>query len=141
MGHYIDTADIQARHTDADLVALTDDEGTGSLDATRVAAAIQDAEGEVDAILAQGGLAVPMSPIPDRLITLTVAVAWWYLCARRRPIPQSVQDAYDQAKKDLVQVARTGATGGVDEPPMLTTRKPRRGAPDRRFTDDTMTGF
>ncbi len=145
MGDYITQADIEARHTASDVIALVDDEGDGSITAagiTRIAAAISDAEGEVNTVLSHGGLSVPLSSVPARVMTLTVVVAWHYLCRRRSVIPKRVQEGYEKALEDLKEIAKTGAVGSDgDDPSMVAGRLPRRDAPERRFTDDTMDGF
>lgn len=141
MGDYITQSDLEDRFPAADLVAVTDDEGAGTVNAARISAAIVDAEGEANAILSQGGLEVPISPVPDRLVTLTVALAWFYLCRRRNVVPEQVQKDYDKAVENLQTMAKHGATGGDEVPSMHTSWKPRQSAPARKFDDDTMGGL
>jgi len=140
MGNYISQSDIEARYPADDLVALTDDEGTGSVVTSRVTAAITDAEAEVDAILARHGLAVPLSSPPDRLILLTCRIAWYHL-HRGGVVGKTVEERYDKALEALASGAKAGTFGGTSDEAMSTTRVPGRDAPERKFTDGSMSGL
>ncbi len=80
---YAQPADLTDR-LGADLLALlADEDGDGAPDAAILAAAIEDAEAEVDAALA-GRYATPIDPPPPPLRRLVVDLAVYLLFTRRR---------------------------------------------------------
>lgn len=61
--NYCSQQDLTERFSATELAQAAPD-GNGGIDAVKVAAAISDADGEIDGYLASGGYATPLSTVP-----------------------------------------------------------------------------
>jgi len=87
------------------LIQLTDDAGTGSADATKVTAAIEGAEDEVNGMLA-GLYTVPLTgTVPGVVEEITRQLATLRLHQRRLPVPEDVWAMAREARRQLGLIA------------------------------------
>jgi len=102
---YCTIDDLTARLVAEQLAALADDDGDGAADDSVVAAAIADAQAEIDARLAPR-YAVPFETAPAvaRAIGATLAIERLYLRRRETP-PEGFRVAIDAARMLLDRLA------------------------------------
>lgn len=117
--------DLLAMIPQTELAALTTESGDVP-DSQVVAEAISRADREIDAACGMR-YAVPFSPVPERIKTLSVDLAIYHLYSRRAVAPEVWRQKYQDALTFLKQVAAGQATlaGLGGEPP----------ASDRQATD------
>jgi phage gp36-like protein len=106
---YCDQAAIALRITPSELVGLTDDSGSGSVDASVVTEAIAAADAVIDGFL-RGRVALPLtvSPVPALLRQAAVDLSIWNLFTRRTQageLPQGITLRYQEAMKTLRGIA------------------------------------
>lgn len=143
MSNYIVQADLLSRVSNAQLIQLTDDAQSGSVDATKVTQSIDEAESEADGYLATRHSVPLSSPIPQLVKTLSVDIAIYKLYSRRQRVPESVQKAYDAAIKKLEGIAKGLITLGIDPPPAESSKATQGETigPDRVFDRDKLENF
>lgn len=140
MGVYITKADIIEQLPEAELIQLTDDEGTGANVDARVNAAIEDAEGEVDGYLSTR-YTTPLSPAPKIIKKLSADIAIYNLYARRQGATEDRLRRYQNAIKFLENVSKGVVMLGADAPaPADEGTVSVRGA-ERVFTRERLEGF
>jgi phage gp36-like protein len=106
---YVTDADIQARLGNAAYVQLTDDAGSGSADAAKVAEARLGAEAEVDSYLATR-YRVPVdvsgeANLQALLKSVVLDLVTYRLHGRRPPIPEDLVRRRSEAIEWLTRVA------------------------------------
>lgn len=139
---YSTQADILNRMTQQELVQLTDDAGTGVVDAAKVDAAIAAADSLIDAY-AGARYALPLAS-SEQVRTLSVDLAIFELEKRRRRIRDVTQQARDQALAFLRDVAAGRATleqAATPQAAEASAEKPDRQAQPRVFENDKLDGF
>lgn len=110
---YIAQADITPRRiTLQELVELTDDDRTGEVNATVVAAVLEDVDGKIDGYV-RGRYTTPLA-VSDQVKTIAVDLAVFFLFQRRRRMSDDVQKQYDDAIRFLMKVAEGKVT--LDQP-------------------------
>lgn len=119
---YIVQADLLAQLSNAQLIQLTDDAKTGSVDAAKVTQGITDAEAEINGFLATRYSTPVAAPVPDLIKKLSIDVTIYNLYRRRQRIPQDVRQAYEDAIKKLEQIAKGLITLGIDPPPAESSK-------------------
>ncbi|MFN7400564.1 MAG: gp436 family protein [Sandaracinobacter sp.] len=121
-------------------VRLTDEAGTGVIDAARLDAALQDAQALIDSYLGaryQVPLALP-APAPIPTLTFDLAVARLY----RGELPDGVEAKRDEAVRLLKDLAAGKAAIPVAPAPTTTSPAPVLVEPhDRLFSRKRMGGF
>jgi phage gp36-like protein len=115
------------------LTRLTDDEGAGGPDYTRISDAIESAQGVVDAALAVR-YAVPLASPPELIRKLTRDIAIRELYMRIGHVPDAVRTAHESAGIMLADIS----TGTLVPPGLSTGGKPKISGPDREFTREYM---
>lgn len=141
MGNYITKQDILEQLPEESLTQLTDDEGIGSVNDTRVDAAIEDAEGEADGYLAVR-YTTPLSPVPAIIKKFAVDIAVYNLFARRDVVPEMREKRYDNAIKFLSNVSKGVVLLGDDAPAETGTGNTIEFKnQDRVFSRDNLKGF
>jgi phage gp36-like protein len=141
---YCGINDIRERIPEEILVQLTDDANAGSIDDTKVSAAIERADREIDTWCA-GRYQVPFSPVLPIIAELSADMAAFHLYARRQEI---IPEARAARYKDNVALLKEIAKGTVKLPGadgaetavetdggMLTS------TPTRLFGSDTLDQF
>lgn len=130
--------DLLAMIPQAELAALTAESGEVP-DSQVVAEAISRADAEIDAAC---GLryAVPFSPAPERVKTLSADLAIYHLYSRRSVAPEVWRQKYQDALAFLKQVAAGQATlaGSGGEPPAAAREAAEMDSNQRIFSRDTL---
>lgn len=116
MGDYITPADLDSQLTDAEIVQLTDDHKTGTRDPEIIDKAILASEAEVNGYLATKYM-VPITPAPELVKNMTLDLFVYRLYLRRKRVPETIRQAYEDATKKLEQIAKGVITLGVDPIP------------------------
>jgi len=140
---YIVQADLLSQLSNAQLIQLTDDNKTGSVDADKVTRAIVEAEAEVNGYIATK-YAVPLAaPVPDLVKQLAIDVAIYRLYRRRQRVPDDVRTAYEDAVNKLEGIAKGLVTLGIDPPPAESSSATSGQVfgPERVFNRDKLSGF
>ncbi len=127
---------------DADeLIAATDDEDTGVINADRVAAAIESADAEINGYLG-GRYSVPLDPVPPIIKTYSIDMALYHIFSRRLGPPEHIEKRYDYAIKFLLKAAQGTISLGVSDPEgNANNEQPEFSGPDRVFSRDSMKGW
>lgn len=118
---YISRSDLLDKLSEHQLVQLTDDEKQNVANETRIAAAITEAEAEVNGYVAVK-YSVPLSPAPDLIKKFSKAIAVKNLWARRQRVPDNVRAEYDDAIAQLKDIAKGLLTLGIEPPPAESTK-------------------
>ncbi len=128
--------------SEATLISLTDDSGAGEVDDDVVAAAIADADATVDAYC-QGRYAIPLSPVPPKIMQISVDIAVYNLFSRSNlEMPEVRKDRNREAIRFLENVAAGRISIGAGTPaPADTDHSVNMGSVDRIFSRDKMSGF
>ncbi|NSW85500.1 MAG: DUF1320 domain-containing protein [Syntrophobacteraceae bacterium] len=141
---YCTPADIRDRIDLRRLVQLTDDEGEGIVDDSRIEKAIADADNEIDGYV---GIrhAVPLPSPPPLLNKLSADLAVYHLYSRRGRVPEVHAERYRKAAGILEQIALGKISlGGSDpdgNPPASDAPEMSCENPSRLFTRSSMHGF
>jgi phage gp36-like protein len=139
---YANQTDLTRRYGLAMLVAATDRGAVpmGVPDADAVASALAAADGVIDAYLG-GRYALPLSSVPDQIVTVAMEIAIYKLHAY--DCPPKLKDDHDAALRMLrdiadgrvkLNLAGVEAAGTGDTGARITDR-------ERPFTADNMTGY
>lgn len=140
---YATLDDLLAECPEDVLVQLTDDEGAGAIDASRVTAALRSAAVVIDGYVAfKYRTDTEGAPIPPLLVELARDIALYKLHLRRGQPPERIETAYKAATATLGQIAK----GAIKLDAGEETLAPRPGAvlvsnPTRLFGRDDMSGF
>ncbi len=138
---YCTQADLLNQLTNAELVQLTDDNSTGSVDTTKVDAALSAASATIDAY-AGARYSLPVQP-SEKIKHLCMDFAIYELEKRRRRIREATLAARDAALSFLRDLARGKAV--LDQPAgeqaQSTEADIKKTAPDRAFSDSNLKGF
>lgn len=142
MSIYATIADLRAVIAERDLIQLTDDAATGTVDATWVAKALDQADNEINGyVAAYYRRADAAAPVPGLLTDLACDIAHYRLFRHGSPT-ERVQKLYDAAISRLRDIAKGTIKLDLGEETL-----PERGgqilveSADRTFTRDTMRGL
>jgi len=138
------------RMTQKELVQLTDDTGSGQVNAAVVSAALEEASGKVDSYC-RSRYVTPLQATDD-VTGITLDIATWLLFSRRRNIKmaETVNQRYTEAMNFLKDISTGKAQ--LDQPAGNTPQAAASGPvvasscnvpidPDLRFSDDNLKGF
>jgi phage gp36-like protein len=137
---------VPLRLTQKDLVELTDDAGSGQVNAAIVTAALEEASGRVESYC-RARYATPLQQ-SDSVKALTLDIAVYVLFSRRREtrISDTVQSRFDQAIAFLKDIA--SAKASLDQPATAQTPQSSMAGPEvsdkdhhLRFSDRKIEGF
>ncbi|CAB3764122.1 gp436 family protein [Paraburkholderia humisilvae] len=107
------TVDIMtARFGQREVLALSDRDSTGEVNATVLANALDDAASEIDTYLA-GRYALPLDPAPKMLTGICCDIARYRLCGGETVMTVEIESRYKSAVNFLKLVASGGVTLGV----------------------------
>lgn len=137
---YATQADLETRFKNQELIELTDEAGTGEIDAAAVAVALGDADAEINGYLA-GRYTLPLTQISPELVRLACDITRYKLYDAQAS--ELVKARYDDAIAKLRDVARGVASLGIDQAsqPVASAGSVKVSAPDRVFTDDSLAGY
>jgi len=108
---YCHVDDIRDALDEAVLIYVTDDQGTGTVDEGRVAAAIEAADAEIEGYC-QKRYDLPFDPVPAIIRTLSIDIAIYKLFSRRGFREDSADKAVTEKYKNAVRMLRD-ISGGV----------------------------
>lgn len=124
--------DLLKQVDEDELIQLTDDEGTGAMDADVVNSAITDADAEIDSYCGTR-YSTPFPAAPAMIRKLSCDIAIYNLYARRRNVSEDRQARYDAAVRFLRDVSKGLVTLGAGSPdpvdgggPQATAKKSDR---------------
>lgn len=109
---YATQADLETRFKNQELIELTDEAGTGVIDAAAVAVALADADSEINGYIASRHT-LPLTQTSPELVRLACDIARYKLYDARAT--ELVKARYDDAIAKLRDVARGVASLGIDE--------------------------
>lgn len=141
---YATNADLLQRVTPAELVQLTCDDDTKTLDQTKVDAAIAEASGKVEGYC-RARYVTPLQTSQE--VTAIVRDIAIYLLFSRRP--QKMRDTVRQLYEDAISLLKDVSTGkaSLDQPVGAAIPQSSTGGPvlpkrnGLRFTDRKLEGF
>lgn len=141
---YCTLTDLEKLVPEDELVQLTDDAGAGTVDAGVVAAAIEDADEEVDAFLAVR-YSLPLATVPALVRRISGSLAICQLYSRRShlKLPESWKDKCDRARRLLETIAKGTLALGAPDPPADADGgvEATHTTDDRVFTKDTLGNY
>lgn len=114
---YSTQTDLEEQISQAELIQLTDDAGSGSVDTSAVARAVADADAEIDSYCG-GRYTMPFSPVPVIIRKFSVDMAIYNLFSRRSvlKVPEERQKRYDNAIRFFRDLAKGLISLGADSP-------------------------
>lgn len=113
MAYSIQT-DLEEQISQMELIELTDDAGSSSVDTSALARAIADADAEIDAYCS-GRYTTPFVSVPAMIRKLSVDIAIYNLFSRRSlKIPEDRKMRYDNAIRFLRDISKGTSTLGED---------------------------
>lgn len=143
---YTDTTKIYAEEPQANIIQLTDDSNTGSINATYVAQAITDGDAIIDAYLLGKIKGWPLSVIPPIISKISTVLAIYNLYLRKfgvgnvrsgQSIPEGLIYRYEDALKMLEKIAN--GTISITIETIKTSIK--TGAKNAVFSDEFLEGY
>ena len=142
---YCTKTDIEKMIPAADVIDLTDDEGTGEYIASRVSEAIAQADAEIDGYCG-AKYSVPFTTVPSTVKKCSVDIAVYNLYSRKmEKIPDTRTDRYKNAIRFLEKVAEGKISIGIDPEPAASTGSSyaecNKTESDRIFTGTKMRGY
>lgn len=142
MAEYLTEADLYTVMSEAELVQMADDAGTGLADPSVIAGALADAEAEVNAYL-QERYTLPLAVVPALVKRVARDVAVWNLYSRRKLTDEVVRQRYQDAVRLLEKISSGQVSLGVVGPPPESAPSgvPQFDTPERLFTRDHLKGF
>lgn len=104
---YCDVDDLISATSEQDLIQLTDDEGSGAYNASRINDAITSAQAEIDGYcMVRYSGQIPFDPVPDLVKSLCVEIAIYNLYKRRKAVDDEIKDRYEKAVATLDKISR-----------------------------------
>ena len=109
--------DFLEQLAEVELIALTDDDGSGVVDSDRVDWAIAKADAVIDAHMPAGKYVIPFDPVPALARSFSVDLGIFNLFSRRpniAEIPESIKEQRNAAQAYLKRVQAGEAGMGAD---------------------------
>lgn len=141
---YCTQADIEKLIPSDAVTQLTDDEGTGTSVATRVAEAIAQADSDIDALCASRYTVPFPAPAPDIIRKLSVDIAIYNLYSRKlETIPETRAARYKNAVRQLEGINKGNITvnGTTAQEPASGGIKTSSDTANRIFTQDSLGSY
>ena len=150
---YATTAQMLARFTEREVVALTDTAGTGLVDAEKLGLALVDASAEIDGYigrryalpLTRGG--APLPATPQILVGLCCDIARYRLTGTEVQETEAIRARFRDAVKVLMSLG-DGSVVFAESPDLLSSGNPnaagavvRTNQRDRMFGTDTLGSY
>jgi phage gp36-like protein len=124
------------------LLQLTDDAGTGVIDAGIVTRAIADADATIDSYC-QDRYTIPLSPVPAKIRQVSVDISIYNLYSRREDVVPDIRKERNQAAIRFLEKVADGKIqlGVATLTPTNTDNSVSISGNTRLFTRDKMSGF
>ncbi len=141
---YCTLGDIKDHIPEANIIQLTDDEGLGVVNQSRVDKAITTADSVIDGYL-RGRYSLPLSTVPELIKTIAIDIAVYKLYERRNELEMSetmsmryknAVKMLEQLQKGLIKLGIESATG-----PGQGHYKTNKTTDDRTFSKDVLSKF
>jgi len=107
--------DIKEQIPEDELIQLTDDTGTGTVDTPVIDRAVADADAEINGYCAER-YAVPFNPVPAIIRKFSVDISIYNLFSRRQGADEDRRNRYKDAIRFLQNIAKGIVSLGVDAP-------------------------
>lgn len=142
---YCTLDDLKDQIPENELIQLTDDSGSDSVDMDKIDAAIASADALIDGYCGKH-YSVPFSPTPPIIHDFSVIIAIYKLFARRQGAPEDRRTRYKDAVDFLKGVAKGENTLGVQPVPAPPGEDDYTGASQfgtrgKMFDADTMSKY
>lgn len=141
---YSTLTDIKKLIPEETLIQLTDDEGLGVVNQTRIDEAIKGADSEIDSYCG-GRYKVPLSTVPDIVKKLSIDIAIYNLYSRRvEEIPQTRAERYKNAIRQLEAISKGVVSLGIDPQPSASIdgrAETNKETDENVFSRDKLEGF
>lgn len=138
---YATESDITKQLPEGDLVQLTDDAGAGVVDQAVLAAALEDADTEIDGYLGSR-YPLPLANPPAILNKQAVDIVIYNLYGRRGGPPEHIAARYKNAIAFLSKVAEGKISLGAGDPDGTgTSAAPQVVSATRIFSREKLKGF
>lgn len=130
------------RFGEREMVALSDRENTGVVDADVVTAALESADGEINAYIS-ARYTLPMVNVPVIVRDFACDIARYRLCGAEVTETEEVRDRYNDAIKFFVNVSKGVVKLGVDAEgdKAVPSGGVKTSSPSRVFNDKSMDGY
>ena len=112
---YSELPDLLIQISEKDLVGLTDDANTGTINKDTVTATTVKADAIIDSFMA-AKYSVPLSPVPTITTHHSVIITLQLLYARRSGSPEHIQTLYDNTMMFLQAIGEGTLTLGDNDP-------------------------
>lgn len=139
---YATSADLVARFGEREVIALSDRDGLGQIDAAVIAAAIEQAGDEIDAYLG-GRYGLPLAAVPRLLVGVCCDIVRYRLCGSDVTETDPARNRFRDAIKLLENIRDGKLTLGLDPAlsPVGTGNTVLIQDGRRRFTADTLSDY
>lgn len=142
---YCTLDDIKDRIPEANIIQLTDDEGLGAANQTRVDKAVTAADSVIDGYL-RGRYSLPLSTVPELIKTIAIDISVYKLYERRLELemPEAMSSRYKNALKMLEQIQKGLIKLGIESAetgPGQGHYKTNITSDDRTFGKDVLEKF
>jgi len=111
---YADASDMIRQFGEDEVLALTDPNHSGQIDADVLTGSLTDASAEIDSYLA-GRYKLPLVPVPRNLVRLCCNLARYHLTGTGRLQTDIIKERYDAGVRYLEHVAAGRVTLGPRE--------------------------
>jgi phage gp36-like protein len=140
---YCTINDIMAVEPADSLLDLTDDEGAGSIVDSRVNAAIDAADAEIDSHLHGRAGELPLSPVPELIKNLSCEIAIIRLYKRRfgMNLPEGVRERLRATEKKLADIQAGRSLVNTEHREMAPSVSAIVSSPAQRFTASSLGGY
>ena len=112
---YCTLDDIKEQISEDELIQLSDDENTGTVDTAAIDRAIADADAEINGYCVER-YTVPFDPVPDLIRKYCVDISIYNLLSRRQGADEDRLARYKNAIRFLEKVAKGIVSLGVNAP-------------------------
>ncbi len=139
---YATQQDMLNRFGERELLALSDRDNDGEINADVVAAALESADGEINAYVS-ARYALPMLNVPITVRDFACDIARYRLCGAEVTETEEVRNRYNDAIKFFDRVSKGLVRLGVDlaSVPPADSGAVKTSSPGRIFNDDSMAGY
>lgn len=142
---YCTLDDLKDQIPETNIIQLTDDEGLGVVNQSRVDKAITTADSVIDGYL-RGRYTLPLSTVPELVKTIAIDITVYKLYERRLELemPEAMSNRYKNATKLLDQIQKGLVKLGIESPdtgPGQGNYKTNKTAEDRTFNKSVLDKF
>jgi len=141
---YTALENINAQISEATVIQLTDDEGLGVVEQTRIDEAIASADAIIDGYCSARYI-VPFAPVPAIIAKCSLDMAIYNLYARRVEVMPEVRDKNNTAAVNLLKAIAKGdviLAGAITPPAQAgSSRTAEITSQPRQFTRDKLRGL